>query len=49
MKRKANSSRYQFELVVVDRALVGAEQPALEQARDPMHVWERHMSGVAGR
>ncbi len=36
------------ELVVTDRALMGAQQSALEQARDAVNLGHRHVGGIAG-
>jgi len=37
------------ELLRADGALVGAEQPALEQRGDAVDAWHGDVAGVAGR
>jgi hypothetical protein len=46
LKRKVNSLRYAVEVRGAHRALVDAQQPALQQARDSLHARHHSVRGI---
>jgi len=35
-----------LQMLVADRALIGAQEPALQQRRDPVHPWQVTSAGL---